>query len=207
MRQQQQRSRNRNRGRKSSNPLSRNFESNGPDVKIRGNANHIAEKYSVLARDALTSGDTVMAENYFQHAEHYFRIIAANQPSNPPAVQNNSQREDGNGAISNQGDSGDDNASNDASDEVSSDSGDQPQPEMASGEVKSEGRRNGRRPANSRRTSRSSADKSPDTSTSPETGEDAPVEKLSKDAALLPSSLIGKSADSEGDAVPPASEE
>jgi hypothetical protein len=96
--QQQQRSRNRNRGRKSSNPLSRNFESNGPDVKIRGNASHIAEKYSVLARDAQTSGDTVMAENYFQHAEHYFRIIAANQQSNPQAengrVQNNSQRDD-----------------------------------------------------------------------------------------------------------------
>ena len=90
--QQQQRSRNRNRGRKSSNPLSRNFESNGPDVKIRGNANHIAEKYSVLARDALTSGDTVMAENYFQHAEHYFRIVAIAQKNSPQAaIQNNAQ--------------------------------------------------------------------------------------------------------------------
>ena len=203
MRQQQQKSRNRNRGRKSSNPLSRNFESNGPDVKIRGNANHIAEKYSVLARDALTSGDTVMAENYFQHAEHYFRIIAANQQSNPQPAQNNSQRENGNGAINDQNDGAD----NDAADETSNDSGNQPQPEMASGEVKSEGRRNGRRPANSRRTSRASADKTPDTSTSPEAGDDVPVEKLSKDAALLPSSLIGKSTDSEGDGVPPTSEE
>ena len=117
MRQQQQRSRNRNRGRKSSNPLSRNFESNGPDVKIRGNANHIAEKYSVLARDALTSGDSVMAENYFQHAEHYFRIIAANQPSNPQATQNNSQRENNNGAVNNQSDGSVSNAANETSGE------------------------------------------------------------------------------------------
>ncbi len=79
MRQQQQRQRMRNRGRKSPNPLSRNYESNGPDVKIRGNASHVAEKYSALARDALSNGDTVMAENYFQHAEHYNRIVAAAQ--------------------------------------------------------------------------------------------------------------------------------
>lgn len=79
MRQPQQKSRSRGRGRKPQNPLSRNFESNGPDVKIRGNANHIAEKYTTLARDALSNGDTVMAENYFQHAEHYNRIVAAAQ--------------------------------------------------------------------------------------------------------------------------------
>ena len=85
MRQPQQKSRGRGRGgRKPQNPLSRNFESNGPDVKIRGNANHIAEKYSTLARDALSSGDRVMAENYFQHAEHYNRIVAAAQAQNPP---------------------------------------------------------------------------------------------------------------------------
>lgn len=75
------RSRGRNNGgRKHSNPLSRNYESNGPDVKIRGNASHIAEKYLQLARDATASGDLVMAENYLQHAEHYFRIISAAQP-------------------------------------------------------------------------------------------------------------------------------
>ena len=48
-------------------------------MKIRGTAQHIAEKYSQLARDAQSSGDPVAAENYFQHAEHYFRIIAAAQ--------------------------------------------------------------------------------------------------------------------------------
>jgi hypothetical protein len=61
------------------NPLSRMYESNGPDVKIRGNASHIAEKYLQLARDAQSSGDPIAAENYYQHAEHYFRMIAAAQ--------------------------------------------------------------------------------------------------------------------------------
>ncbi len=49
------------------------YESNGPDVKIRGTASHIAEKYLQLARDAQSSGDPIAAENYYQHAEHYFR--------------------------------------------------------------------------------------------------------------------------------------
>lgn len=76
-------------GRRHSNPLSRNFESNGPDMKIRGNASHIAEKYMQLARDAHASGDSVMAENYYQHAEHYFRIVSAAQAQ---AVQRNEQQ-------------------------------------------------------------------------------------------------------------------
>jgi hypothetical protein len=65
--------------RKSQNPLTRVYESNGPDVKIRGTASHIAEKYIQLARDAQGSGDPVAAENYYQHAEHYFRLIAVAQ--------------------------------------------------------------------------------------------------------------------------------
>jgi uncharacterized protein DUF4167 len=68
---------NNNNNRRSHNPLTRVYESNGPDVKIRGTANHVAEKYLQLARDAQSSGDPVSAENYFQHAEHYFRLIAA----------------------------------------------------------------------------------------------------------------------------------
>jgi hypothetical protein len=79
MRQGQQNRRGRGRGRKPQNPLARNFESNGPDVKIRGTAAHIAEKYMSLARDALASGDLISAESYFQHAEHYNRIIMAAQ--------------------------------------------------------------------------------------------------------------------------------
>ena len=55
------------------------YESNGPDVKIRGTASHVAEKYLQLARDAQSSGDPVAAESYYQHAEHYFRLIAAAQ--------------------------------------------------------------------------------------------------------------------------------
>ncbi len=71
--------------------MTRVFESNGPDIKIRGTASHIAEKYVQLARDARSSGDPVAAENYYQHAEHYFRLIAAaqeqfrqNQPQQQP---------------------------------------------------------------------------------------------------------------------------
>lgn len=78
---------NNNNNRKGPNPLSRNYESNGPDVKIRGNAQHIAEKYSTLARDAQASGDRVMAENYLQHAEHYNRIIMAAMAQNPVPFQ------------------------------------------------------------------------------------------------------------------------
>src|SRR6187401_1114683 len=70
---------NNNNNRRSHNPLTRVYESNGPDVKIRGTANHVAEKYLQLARDAQSSGDPIAAENYYQHAEHYFRLIAAAQ--------------------------------------------------------------------------------------------------------------------------------
>src|ERR1700752_2850808 len=74
---------NNNNNRKGPNPLTRNYESNGPDVKIRGSAQQIAEKYSTLARDAMSAGDRVVAENYLQHAEHYNRIIAAAQAQMP----------------------------------------------------------------------------------------------------------------------------
>ena len=55
-----------------------NFESSGPQGKIRGTAYQVIEKYQALGRDALTFGDRVAAENYFQHAEHYYRVMAAN---------------------------------------------------------------------------------------------------------------------------------
>ncbi len=81
--------------RKSHNPMARVYESNGPEVKIRGNPAHIAEKYMQLARDAQTSGDPISAENYFQHAEHYFRLIAAAQEqfrqNNPHLVRQESE--------------------------------------------------------------------------------------------------------------------
>jgi hypothetical protein len=95
VRQGQQNRRGRGRNRKSQNPLSRSFESNGPEMKIRGTPSHIAEKYLALARDAQSSGDPVLAENYLQHAEHYIRIIMAyreqfNQPGE--ALNGNGQR-------------------------------------------------------------------------------------------------------------------
>src|SRR5437660_5893166 len=70
---------NNNNNRRGQNPMTRVFESNGPDIKIRGTASHIAEKYLQLARDAQSSGDPIAAENFYQHAEHYFRLIAAAQ--------------------------------------------------------------------------------------------------------------------------------
>jgi len=77
------------------------YESNGPDVKIRGTASHVAEKYLQLARDAQSSGDPVAAENYYQHAEHYFRLIAAaqeqfrqSQPYYQPAGESRSSAPD-----------------------------------------------------------------------------------------------------------------
>jgi hypothetical protein len=91
---------NNNNHRKSQNPLTRLYESNGPDVKIRGTASHIAEKYIQLARDSQSSGDPVAAENYYQHAEHYFRLIALAQEQfrqqNP--YYNNQQPQQGQGA-------------------------------------------------------------------------------------------------------------
>jgi len=60
-------------------PMNRNhvFDSNGPDLRVRGTAQQLFEKYLQLGRDATSSGDRVMAEGYFQHAEHYFRILNA----------------------------------------------------------------------------------------------------------------------------------
>ncbi|MDB5617195.1 DUF4167 domain-containing protein [Tardiphaga sp.] len=88
-----------NNNRRGQNPMTRVFESNGPDIKIRGTASHVAEKYVQLARDARSSGDPVAAENYYQHAEHYFRLIAAaqeqfrqNQPQ--PRTENEMASED-----------------------------------------------------------------------------------------------------------------
>lgn len=86
--------------RKGPNPLTRSYESNGPDVKIRGNAHHVAEKYLQLARDAQSSGDPVAAESYLQHAEHYFRLIASAQQAQmghtrpPEEVDDNADDDD-----------------------------------------------------------------------------------------------------------------
>lgn len=75
------------------------FDSNGPDVRIRGTAHQICEKYMTLAKDATSIGDVVMAESYMQHAEHYQRIIntwVAEQPAQPAytAAEDQSSEDD-----------------------------------------------------------------------------------------------------------------
>ena len=92
--------------RRGPNPLTRPYESNGPDVKIRGNAHHVAEKYLQLARDAHTGGDPVAAENYLQHAEHYFRLIASAQAAQALA-QSGQPRPAGEGDVDDLDDDGD----------------------------------------------------------------------------------------------------
>ena len=80
-----QRGRNRSAGGKpQQHNANRALESNGPEgVKVRGNAQTVFERYQQLARDAASSGDRVLAENFLQHAEHYFRLIRAMQPTRP----------------------------------------------------------------------------------------------------------------------------
>ena len=69
--------RSRNRGGKRQGGGRNNFESNGPDVKVRGTAQQVLDKYLVLARDASSAGDRIKSESYFQFAEHYYRIVSA----------------------------------------------------------------------------------------------------------------------------------
>lgn len=86
-------------------PLNRNhvFDSIGPDLRIRGTSQQLFEKYLQLGRDATSSGDRVMAESYFQHAEHYFRILnamnqaaqAQGQPAQPNGAQPHGQSQGG----------------------------------------------------------------------------------------------------------------
>jgi hypothetical protein len=54
---------------------SQTFDSSGPDIRVRGNAHQVYEKYLALARDATSAGDRVTAEGYYQFAEHYFRVL------------------------------------------------------------------------------------------------------------------------------------
>lgn len=69
----------------------RSLESNGPDVKIRGTAAQIYEKYAQYARDAQSGGDRVKYENYLQHAEHYYRVMAATMPRERLLQQQNGE--------------------------------------------------------------------------------------------------------------------
>jgi hypothetical protein len=75
----------------------RHFESVGPDVKIRGSAQQVLEKYQQYARDAHTSGDRVLSEAYFQYAEHYQRIVAKQNEARNQQQGGQQQNRNGNG--------------------------------------------------------------------------------------------------------------
>jgi hypothetical protein len=75
-------------GRKQNVPLRlQTLDSSGPNGKLRGNAYQLHEKYLAMARDAHSMGDRVAAENFHQHAEHYFRIINSNGPAPRPEFE------------------------------------------------------------------------------------------------------------------------
>ena len=68
----------RRRGRRPNGKGNGSVDSSGPSVKVRGSARQVYDKYLILARDAKSSGDSILAESYFQHAEHYARILIEN---------------------------------------------------------------------------------------------------------------------------------
>jgi hypothetical protein len=86
--------RGRNRGNGKRHPLSKSntFESNGPEGKIRGTAQQVLDRYLALGRDATTSGDPISAEGYFQHAEHYYRMLHAHDGSGGERGQDRGRR-------------------------------------------------------------------------------------------------------------------
>lgn len=69
------------------------FDSNGPDVRIRGTAHQVAEKYEALSKDAASAGDATLAESYMQHAEHYLRIISAWDEESASMKQKEAERD------------------------------------------------------------------------------------------------------------------
>ena len=99
--------RNNNRRRNSRRPggnNGNNSESNGPSIKVRGSSKQIYEKYISLARDAQSSGDNVLEESYFQHAEHYARILIESgkfEKQESLSEDKNSSEQNSNGQVSN----------------------------------------------------------------------------------------------------------
>jgi hypothetical protein len=91
-------------GRKGGNPRNQSYESNGPEVKVRGNPQQIVEKYLALARDASSAGDRINAESYYQFAEHYYRIMNANAAAAEQQRQAQNPVQDGEADASNNAD-------------------------------------------------------------------------------------------------------
>ena len=94
-------------GRKGGNPRNQSFESNGPDVRVRGNPQQIVEKYLSLARDASSAGDRINAESYYQFAEHYYRVMNANAAAAEQQRQAQNPVQDGEADASNNADGAD----------------------------------------------------------------------------------------------------
>jgi len=92
----QRRGRSRGNGKRQPQGKNRNFESSGPEAKVRGSAQQVLDKYLAMARDAMSSGDRIAAEGYLQHAEHYYRILN-DQPQESKGGQNRNrdQRQSG----------------------------------------------------------------------------------------------------------------
>jgi hypothetical protein len=106
----------------------RAMESSGPEVKVRGPASHIYERYLQLSRDATSAGDRVLGENYAQHADHYFRLVRAMQPAMPPPQQRSFNEGEFEGDEPQSAEGGDEaQASNE-------EGGDQPEADFAPGE-------------------------------------------------------------------------
>jgi hypothetical protein len=127
------RARGRGNGRRHS--RNQNFDSNGPDVRVRGNAQQVLDKYLILARDALSAGDRISSENYFQHAEHYHRILHSGEDGNGEGRRDrrpHSMNDNGGGFDSDDGEG--DGDGYDTQDQVEPMSASAPQPEIASEE-------------------------------------------------------------------------
>lgn len=86
------RGRGRNNGKRNQNPRSKNFESSGSEQKVRGTAQQVLDKYLALARDATSAGDRIAAEGYFQHAEHYYRILYSEEGAQDGNKKNDRDR-------------------------------------------------------------------------------------------------------------------
>ena len=92
---------------------SNQIDSHGPEVRVRGTAQQGFDKYVALGRDATSTGDRVVAENMFQHAEHYSRVLALSQEN---AEHRNDTRQEG----KNSRDNGQNNNANQEKNELAS---------------------------------------------------------------------------------------
>jgi len=126
----------------------RQMESNGPETKVRGPASHIHERYLQLARDATSSGDRVLGENYLQHADHYFRLWRAMQPAIPVQQQRFEGDQDYEG--DDEGGEGVEGEGGDEGGEAMAETGDQPDVEFPPRQQQQGFERDGNRPRRGR---------------------------------------------------------